>query len=133
MSENALHPPHPCGTDSTRRADLPRIRPLDTGQTPARGNYFGIVAAQNTFLEIATRKANKAGGWAFPRPPVRVCLGMAQVHVRTAVEADIPFILAMIKELAAYEKEPDAVFSARGIAAAESLGCGSGEDRWRKH
>ena len=36
---------------------------------------------------------------------------MPTVTVRPATETDIPFILAMIKELAAYEKEPDAVHS----------------------
>lgn len=36
---------------------------------------------------------------------------MPIVTVRTAVEADVPFMLRMIRELAAYEKEPDAVES----------------------
>lgn len=36
---------------------------------------------------------------------------MATVTVRAAVEADVPFLLRMIKELAAYEREPDAVES----------------------
>lgn len=51
---------------------------------------------------------------------------MAQVHVRTAVEADIPFILAMIKELAAYEKEPDAVFSTEESLRRNLFGTGFG-------
>lgn len=33
------------------------------------------------------------------------------MRVRPAREADVPFLLAMIKELAAYEREPDAVRS----------------------
>lgn len=33
------------------------------------------------------------------------------VRVRPATPADVPFLLAMIKELAAYEREPDAVQS----------------------
>ncbi len=36
---------------------------------------------------------------------------MPSATVRPATESDVPFILAMIKELAAYEKEPDAVHS----------------------
>lgn len=37
------------------------------------------------------------------------------VRVRPATPSDVPFLLAMIKELAAYEREPDAVQSTEAL------------------
>lgn len=51
---------------------------------------------------------------------------MSSVTVRPAVEADVPFLLRMIRELAAYEKEPDAVASTEESLRKHFFGPGYG-------
>ncbi len=42
--------------------------------------------------------------------------------IRIAMEADVPVLLALVKELAAYEKEPDAVLATEGDLYAALFG-----------
>jgi GNAT superfamily N-acetyltransferase len=43
-----------------------------------------------------------------------LAIGMTNFEIRTTTEADVPVILSLIRELAEYEREPDAVVTTEG-------------------
>jgi GNAT superfamily N-acetyltransferase len=47
------------------------------------------------------------------------------VHVRAAVEADVPRVLQLVRDLAAYEREPDAVVATEDDLATALFGDGA--------